>query len=200
MSELVIASRNSGKIKEIKAILKDLKLDILDTGYFKGIPRVVEDGKTLEANASKKARTISKYTKKITIADDSGLEVKMLDGRPGVKSARFAGDEGDPLKNNLKLLRLLDNVPIGKRQARFVCVMCIAKDGKVLKTVKGVCSGRISDEMKGEKGFGYDPLFIPAGYAKTFAELSQSTKNRLSHRYKALRKAKSAIEVLLRKR
>lgn len=197
MKEIVLATRNKDKAREIKRILKDLRATILTLDDFKGVPEVVEDGKTFEDNASKKARVVSKVTHRLTIADDSGLEVDALGGLPGVKSARFAGKGQDYNKNNEKLLKLLEGITARKRKARFVCVISIAKDGKVLDVVRGTCGGRISFERRGKAGFGYDPVFIAPAYGKTFAELGPKIKNRISHRYRALRRAKSAVKRLL---
>ena len=197
VKKIVIATRNKHKVREIKKILKDPNVNILALDNFKNVPEAAEDGKTFEKNASKKAGIVSRYTHCLTIADDSGLEVDALGGRPGVKSARFAGKKSDYGKNNAKLLRMLKGVPFAKRKARFVCVVSIAKDGKVLDVARGTCSGRIGFELKGKTGFGYDPLFISPKHGKTFAELGPKIKNKISHRYKALAKAKSAIKRLL---
>lgn len=194
MREIVVATRNKDKAGEIRRILKDLHVNVLTLDRFKDVPEVVEDGKTFEENASKKARIISRYTHRLTIADDSGLEVDALDGLPGVKSARFAGREQNYSKNNAKLLKLLEGVPSRERKARFVCVISIAKGGRVLDVVRGTCSGRIGFEPKGRTGFGYDPVFISPKYGRTFAQLGPKIKNRISHRYRALEKAKGAIK------
>ncbi len=198
MKELVVATQNKDKVREIKKILKGVRAKILTPDAFGKAPKIAEDGKTFEANASKKARVISRFTHRMTIADDSGLEVRALDGQPGIRSSRFAGGEQDYLKNNRKLLRLLKDVPAGKRGARFVCVIAIAKDGRVLKTVRGTCSGRIAFKMRGKTGFGYDPVFITPEYGRTFAELGPKIKNKISHRYRALMKAKRALRKLLK--
>lgn len=197
MKELVVATQNKDKVREIKHILKNMRAKVLTPDVFGRPPKVIEDGKTFEANASKKARIISKFTGRLAIADDSGLEVKALGGKPGVESARFAGVEQNYLKNNKKLLWLLKKVPVKKRGARFICVIAIAKDGRVLRTVKGTCSGRIALQMRGKTGFGYDPVFMSPKYGKTFAELGPKIKNRISHRYRALVKAKRALKKLL---
>ena len=123
--------------------------------------------------------------------------VGALGGRPGVRSSRFAGEKATYAENNAKLLRLLKKVPAGKRRARFICVISIAKDGKILKTVKGTCGGRIAFEPSGKSGFGYDPVFIDQKYGRTFAELGSEIKNKISHRYHALEKAKKALKKLL---
>ncbi|MDD5680458.1 MAG: XTP/dITP diphosphatase [Candidatus Omnitrophica bacterium] len=197
MKELVAATTNKDKIREIKKILKDLRVKVLTPDYFGTLPEVAENGNTFEANASKKARIISRFTKTLSIADDSGLEVEALGGRPGVRSSRFAGIHATYPQNNAKLLRLLKGVPAAKRKARFVCVIAIARNGKVLKTVKGTCSGKIGFEPKGKSGFGYDPVFIDPKYGKTFAEIGPRIKNTISHRYRALEKAKKALRKLL---
>ena len=197
MKEIVVATRNKDKVKEIRRILKDLNVKIRPLNNFKDIPKIVEDGATFEENASKKAKIISKFTQRLTIADDSGLEVDVLGGKPGVKSSRFAGEEASYNENNAKLLKLLQGVSYSKRSARFVCVISIAKDGKVLNVVRGTCRGKIGFAPKGKTGFGYDPLFVSPKYGRTFAELRPAIKNRISHRYRALEKAKGAIKRLL---
>ena len=197
MKELVVATTNKDKIREIKNILKGLGVKVLTPDEFGASPRIVENGKTFKDNASKKARIISRLTGKLAIADDSGLIVDALGGRPGVRSSRFAGEKAAYAENNAKLLRLLKNVPAGKRKACFVCVIAIAKDGKVLKTVKGMASGKIAFEPSGKSGFGYDPVFIDPKYGRTFAELGPEIKNKISHRYRALMKAKQALKKLL---
>lgn len=183
MPEIIVATSNMHKLKEIRAILKKRV-----TGN--GI-RVNENGKTFEANAIKKVKAIKFKPGQIAIADDSGLMVDCLGGKPGVKSARFATP---PTAVNLcrKLLRVMGKGR-GKRRALFACVIAIAYPSGEIKTVKGTCHGKIIDEMRGKHGFGYDPVFVPDGYKKTFAEMSPRTKNRLSHRGKALRKLKSII-------
>ncbi len=198
VEKIVIASRNRDKAREIRKILGNTELKVLTLDDYRGIPNVVEDGKTFEHNAAKKARIVSRYTGTLTIADDSGLEVDFLNGRPGVKSARFAGIGADYKANNVKLLRLLQTAPPSKRKARFVCVIAIAKEGKLLHIIKGTCRGKIAFSPRGRKGFGYDPLFIPMGYDRTFSELGPAIKDRISHRYRALRKTKTVIKRLLK--
>ncbi len=197
MKELVAATTNKDKVKEIKKILKGLGVKVLTPDAFGLPPEVIENGRTFEENASKKARAISRFTGKLAIADDSGLEVEALSGRPGVRSSRFAGEKVTYADNNAKLLRLLNGVPAAKRKARFICVIAIARYGKVLKTVQGAVTGRIALENRGKTGFGYDPVFIAPKYGKTFAELGPEIKNKISHRYKALDKAKRALKKLL---
>ena len=191
--ELVIATRNKHKLREIKALLKGLPVDVFSLESFKGVPDVIEDGKTLEDNAVKKAVQISRFLKKLAVADDSGLEVEYLNGDPGVYSARFSGKGATYKSNNEKLLRLLKGVPLSKRKACFRCVIVVADKGKVIGVAEGRCSGNIGFESKGHNGFGYDPLFIPGGLKKTFAQIRASRKNKISHRSKALAKAKKII-------
>ena len=193
MFEIVISSRNKEKKRELKALLKGLGIKVLDLNDFPGAPEVKETGKTFEANARLKALKIAKYTKRLTLADDSGLAVKALAGRPGVRSARFAGDKAAYEDNNRKLLKLLKDVPGNKRGAKFVSAVAIAGPKGVAGVVRGECSGRITFSPKGTNGFGYDPVFFSPKFGKTFAELSASQKNSISHRGCALKKARTII-------
>ncbi len=199
MLEIVISSRNKEKKRELRALLKGLKIKVLDLNDFPAAPRVEEKGKTFEENAAAKALKIAKFTKRLTLADDSGLEVKALGGRPGIYSARFAGKNATYEANNRKLLRLLKAVPKPKRRAKFVCVIAIADKDKLVGLVRGECSGWITFEPKGKNGFGYDPVFFSPKYSKTFAQLSSRQKNAVSHRGRALRKAKKVIQRRLRR-
>ncbi len=191
--ELVVATRNKDKLKEIKALLKGLPVEVFSLDSFKGVPEVIEDGLTLEENARKKAVQISRFLNKFVVADDSGLEVEYLDGDPGVYSARFSGKGATYESNNKKLLRLLKNAPLSKRKACFKCVIAVADKGKVIGIAEGRCSGKIGFEPKGDNGFGYDPVFIPDGYKKTFAQMAPARKNKISHRSIALAKARKII-------
>lgn len=191
--ELVVATRNKDKLREIKALLKGLPVEVFSLDSFKGVPEVIEDGKALKDNAIKKAVQVSKFLKKFTVADDSGLEVEALNGSPGVYSARFSGKGATYKSNNEKLLRLLKGVPLAKRKACFKCVIAAADKGRVIGAAEGVCYGKICFASKGDNGFGYDPVFIPDGYKKTFAEMPLAGKNKISHRSKALAKAKKII-------
>jgi XTP/dITP diphosphohydrolase len=199
VQEIVISSRNKDKKRELKALLKGLGVRVLDLNDFPSAPAVKETGKTFEENAKLKALKIARYTKRLTIADDSGLAVDALKGRPGVRSARFAGAGATYKDNNIKLLKLLRNVPAGKRRAKFVSAVAIAVPKGILGTVRGECPGRITLEPKGKKGFGYDPVFYSPGFGKTFAEISAPRKNSVSHRGRALRKARAVILNFLRK-
>ncbi len=197
---LLIGTKNSDKLREIKKLLKKTPIKFSSLKDFPNAPDVVEDGKTFEANARKKARIYSRLTGQLTLADDSGLAVRSLNGRPGVYSARFAGPRCAYQDNNQKLLRLLANKQGKKRQAKFVCVMSLYARGKFVAVVKGECSGQIALSEKGRNGFGYDPVFIPKGFSKTFAELSPAVKNKISHRAKALHAAKGAVLAFLKTR
>jgi len=148
-------------------------------------------------NAVKKAESVAAFTNKWTLADDSGLEVDVLDGRPGVYSARFAGKKQDDRANIRKLLRFMKDVPREKRQARFRCAIAISRPGgEVIKTFNGVCEGLISFKVRGRFGFGYDPVFVIPAYNKTFAELGPAIKDRISHRASALNQARTFISHL----
>ncbi|MFA5778907.1 MAG: XTP/dITP diphosphatase [Elusimicrobiota bacterium] len=187
--KIALATQNKDKIKEIEKIL-DEGFEIIKLKKF---PKIVENGKTLEENAIKKAKTINKLTKMLTLADDSGLEVKALGGRPGVYSARFAGKRCNYSDNNKKLLKLLSNVPCKKRKAKFRTVVAIIFPSGKLKTVEGVVSGYIATQPKGSSGFGYDPVFYYPKLKKTFAQLTTAQKNRISHRAIAFKKAKKIL-------
>lgn len=193
MKSLVIASHNEGKIREIKEILFDLNLDLKSLKDFPDIPEIVEDGKTFEENALKKARVVFSTLQTPVLSDDSGLEVYALNMQPGVYSARFAGEPKDYQKNNQKLLKFLENYHDDERKARFRCVV-VFKTFETEQIVEGFCTGRIITELRGSGGFGYDPLFIPDGYQQTFAELPQDIKNSISHRGSAFNQIKSVIK------
>lgn len=190
---IVLATHNPHKVKEILAIFGDAPITFLTLDNFPGAPEVVEDGKTLEENAQKKAYEIAHFTHHIALADDSGLEVDFLDGMPGVISARFAGANCSFADNNRKLLSLMKGVPTEHRKARFRCVMALAVPKGATQTVEGALNGYITDRLRGEEGFGYDPLFLVPDQGKTLAELAPTVKNGLSHRYKALQAIKPII-------
>jgi XTP/dITP diphosphohydrolase len=188
---MVIASKNKHKLEEIKDILGELPLLIQSMDEV-GLTQleVIEDGETFEENSMKKAKEIMALTGKIALADDSGLAVDVLNGEPGVYSARFSGEGATDRKNNEKLLEMMENVPFEKRTARFVSVISVTfPNGKEI-VVRGECEGMIGFEEKGSHGFGYDPLFIIPEYNKTFSELGTEIKNKISHRAKALEKLK----------
>ncbi len=195
--ELVVASRNQKKVKEIKEILKELNLKITSLQDYPGAPYIIENGKTFRENAEKKARKIARFTQKLTLGEDSGLEVAVLGGKPGVYSSRFSGRDKNDLKNNLKLLSLLQDLPFSKRKARYVCSVALADKDGLIGVVGGTCSGIIGYQMRGSYGFGYDPLFIIPKYKKTFAQLGLRIKHKMSHRFRALTKAKGIIRTYL---
>ncbi len=192
--DILIATRNRHKLDEIRTIFAREGVRLLSTDEVPGLPDVEEDGETFEANALKKARTLREVWGGWTLADDSGLTVDALDGAPGVHSARYAGGHGDTGANNAMLLRELKEA--STRTAQFRCVLALcAPDGREW-TEEGVCPGRIIDAPRGGEGFGYDPLFVPDGYAVTFAEMAGDEKNAISHRGVALAKATVAWQEL----
>ena len=191
--EIIVASRNKGKVREIRKVLKGLGFRIYSLGDFKGVPEIEEDGRSFVENALKKARFYSNYLGKLTLSDDSGLEVDILKGLPGIYSARYAGKRATNRKNNRKLLREMEGIPLSKRGARFKCAIGIAAPDGWEAVVEGSCKGRIGFREVGGRGFGYDPLFILPQFGKTMAQLSIEGKNRISHRGKALRKLKKVI-------
>lgn len=191
---IVAATKNQHKIDEIQAITKEFGMDVVPRDAA-GVPdiEVEEDGDTFEENSEKKAREIQVLCGEITIADDSGLMVDALDGAPGVISARFAGEDASDAQNNEKLLALLETVDEDQRTARFVSVITmIYPDGRKI-VARGECEGHIIYKARGSNGFGYDPLFVPNGYDRTFAELTAEEKNQISHRAKALQKLKGML-------
>ena len=209
---LLIATRNAHKVGEIRAVLGD-RPDCLTLYDFPGAPKVIEDGDTFAGNATKKAVELARWLSNVresktsnqncfVLADDSGLEVDALGGAPGVHSARFAAlDTGKPenspdADNNEKLLRLLKDVPMEKRTARFRCVLAlISVKGANPQLFEGTCEGRIGFGPRGQGGFGYDPLFLPVGFELSFAELGEAVKNGISHRARALARLKSVISL-----
>lgn len=194
MKRIIIASNNQGKIKEIKNIFGDRKLEFLSMNEVGFNQEIIEDQDSFEGNALKKASTVMDVLGEITLADDSGLEVDALNGRPGVFSARFSGEGSSDMENNKKLLRLLKGLPCEARGAQFRCVIVLLLANGQWFMTEGICHGRISDRLCGNKGFGYDPLFIPEGFKKSFAELPRDTKNKISHRFIALNKLKEIME------
>ncbi|WP_134699977.1 XTP/dITP diphosphatase [Ammoniphilus sp. YIM 78166] len=195
---LVLATRNQGKVQELKHMLADTGIEVRGLQDYPDCPEVEEDGLTFQDNAIKKARTISEFLQLPALADDSGLEVDALDGRPGVYSARFAGPQATDQDNNLKLLQLLEDIPMEKRQARFRCVLALALPGdSTVETWEGTCEGLISQEPRGNYGFGYDPLFLLADQGKMMAELTKEEKSSISHRGLAMKKMMKDINNLL---
>jgi len=198
--EVVIATRNPGKFREIKEILGPLGLEVLSLRDFPEIPEILEDGQTFEENAVKKAAAISQQTGRVAIADDSGLAVDALQGRPGVFSSRYAGENASDADRYRKLLKEMGGVPEGQRGAAFMCSVAIASPNGKIEVVKGECRGKIALAPKGNHGFGYDPVFYFPELGKTMAELEPEVKNRISHRARALEKLKSILPKFLQKK
>ena len=190
MKKLVVATRNAGKIRELELLLLGVVELVLPIGSFPGIPDVDEDGATFVENAIKKARVAAQATGLPALADDSGLVVDALGGRPGIFSARFAGSDADDTANNRKLLTDMTGIPSSERTAAFHCVLAFCLPNGDCKTFDGRLPGIILEESQGEEGFGYDPLFLVPEYGQTLAQLSLEIKNKISHRGRALRKFK----------
>lgn len=193
--DLVIATSNQHKLKEFRSLLQGFPVTLLSLKDFSHLPAIVEDGKNFVENALKKALEVARATGKLTIADDSGIEVEALDGRPGVYSARFAGEGAGDAENNAKLLHELEGVSPARRGACFKCVLAIARPGGETDFVEGECRGVIVDAPRGHHGFGYDPVFLVPEYNETFSEMAPELKNRISHRSRALKKL---LEILPR--
>jgi XTP/dITP diphosphohydrolase len=181
---IVLATRNPGKVAELRALLADLPVDLVSAAEVEGAPDVEEDAPTLEGNARKKAEALHRHAGLPALADDTGLEVDVLGGAPGVHSARFAGPDADAERNRARLLRDLEGA--ANRQARFRTVLAFA-DGGDVQFFEGICEGQITEAERGEDGFGYDALFQPEEEARTFAEMPAVAKNQISHRGRALR-------------
>ena len=185
--ELVVATRNVHKTREIQHILGP-DFTLRDLQAFPGIPNIPESGTSFKENAQLKALAASSQLRALVIADDSGLEVDALDGAPGIYSARYAGTNATDTDRINKLLGELARVgATERRRARFRCVVALAHNGNLLETFDGIVEGRIADEVRGDSGFGYDPIFIPDGFEQTFGELPPEVKNAISHRAKAIR-------------
>ncbi len=194
MTQLLVATRNKKKLSEIKEILKGIDLDLLSLGAYKDAPQVLENGKTFQENAVKKAVKLARFTGKLCLGEDSGLCVDALGGAPGIYSARFSGKDKNDIENNLKLLDLLKGLPFSERKAHYLCAVALADRRGLLGVAEGRCSGLIAYELKGSAGFGYDPLFYIPKYKKTFAQLGEKIKHKMSHRYHALKKARRIIQ------
>ena len=196
--ELVLATRNKKKIEEIRRITESLEVRVRTLDDFPGCPDIEENGTTFEENAILKAVTAAKCTGVPALADDSGLEVFALNGAPGVRSARYAGEGGDDAKNVQKLLKCLQGVK--ERNARFVCCIALAHPDGPVNTFLGYAEGIIGTERRGDNGFGYDPVFFPEGYDRTFAEMGDEEKDSLSHRGKALEELRQFFKQKIKKK
>ena len=191
--KLVIATRNTGKLNEIKEILAPLDWEILSLQDFPGIPETIEDGATFAENAAKKAREVARQTGRLSIADDSGLVVDALQGRPGVFSSRYGGETATDEERVQKLLAEMAGIPMGQRQAAFLCTIAVATPNGEVEVLEGECRGLIAFAPRGEHGFGYDPIFFLPELGKTMAEIDPEVKNRISHRARALEKLKVVL-------
>jgi len=194
--ELVLATRNKDKIKEIKEFFKDLNLKIFSIEDFKDIPEIKENGNSFVENSLKKARTVRDYTNRLSLSDDSGLVVFALNGRPGIHSSRYAGEKATYEDNINKLLKEMSDIT--DRKAKFVCVVSIVTPEGEEHILTGEIEGEILKEKRGESGFGYDPVFFVREYNMTFAEMSMELKNKISHRAIALSKAREFLMSLIK--
>lgn len=193
-NELLIATRNAGKVGELKRMLGDFPVRLRDLSEWPEIAEVDEIGSTFEENAALKARGYANQTGLPTLADDSGLEVAALGGAPGVFSARYVGPQASDAERIARLLFELEAAGDAERRARFVCVIALAQPGiEHVKSFAGMCVGHLARESRGSGGFGYDPVFVPEGFAETFGELPSEVKQQISHRARALRQAKSFL-------
>jgi XTP/dITP diphosphohydrolase len=198
MPVLAVGTRNAKKFQELVEILADLPIDVSDLTAWLDAPEVVEDGKTFEENASKKARESARALNQWVLAEDSGLVVPGLNGRPGIYSARYAGKQGDDAANNARLLAELTPLPDDRRAAYYVCVAALADPhGEIHAVTEGRCHGIITHELRGSGGFGYDPLFLIPEYHRTFGELSSRVKHALSHRARSLAQMRPALRRFL---
>jgi XTP/dITP diphosphohydrolase len=193
-TRILLATTNPGKIREIKGFFAGLPVQIFSLDSVRPQTLFPEAAENLRANARGKSLFYSQYTGGLTLAEDSGLEIESLGGAPGVLSARFSGPGATDEKNIRKVLRLLKGVPLPKRRARFVSHLVLSRKGRIIKETRGEVRGTIALQKKGDGGFGYDPIFAYPRLHKTFAEISEQKKNRVSHRGRALRKMKEFLE------
>jgi XTP/dITP diphosphohydrolase len=193
MKKLVVGTHNRDKFKEMKLALEGLGWEIVPAFDFPGAPEVEEDGKTLEENSLKKAKALSEFTGSPALSDDTGLFIDALGGQPGIYAARFAGENCSYEDNVRKALRLLKGVEAGARKAVFRTIITLYDPEKGIRQVSGEVAGVITEEVHGIGGFGYDPIFMPEGFSKTFAEMTLNEKNQISHRGRALQKARQLL-------
>ncbi|MGR3219011.1 MAG: XTP/dITP diphosphatase [Candidatus Anammoxibacter sp.] len=194
--KILIGSTNKKKREEIANIINDLPVQFSLLSDFNNVPDIIEDGKTFKDNAIKKAVGFARWQKTLTVADDSGLEVCALDNRPGVFSARYAGEGATDAMLMTKLLGEMQSIPKNDRIARFKCAIALANPQGLLFVVEAECRGIITKEHRGSNGFGYDPLFYFPGFGKTFAEITAEEKNQVSHRAKALALFKEKLKAM----
>ena len=197
MTKLVLATNNQHKIREIRTLLESIDVELLTLRDIPGVPPLREDGETFQENALMKARIVHEHSKLPALADDSGLEVFYLNMEPGPRSARYAGERATDEQNNEKLLLAMRGVPPRRRHAQFRSVIALVGDG-FAETTEGVCPGHLAESPRGSNGFGYDPIFIPDGSDRTYAELTADEKNAISHRSKSLAAMKEHLMRRLR--
>jgi len=194
---LLLASYNQGKLRELSELLSDIPLRLINLNDFPNLQAVQETGRTFNENASIKASSYAQQTSLLTIADDSGLEVKALGNRPGVFSARYGGSGASDEQRTQELLSEMIALRVQERSARFCCSVAVADElGQIIHLSNGVCEGQIALAARGSDGFGYDPIFVPKGFQQTFAELEPGIKNQISHRAQALRGAREFLRSL----
>lgn len=197
--KIIVATANSGKIREIQALLRELDIELISLLDMPTPPQIEESGTTFEENALKKAQTLATATGMVALADDSGLCVDALGGRPGVHSARYGGLDASDEQKCLLLLEQLRGIPDHLRSAQFVCVMALVTPEGDEYIFRGECKGFITHQLRGNQGFGYDPIFYYPGEGRTFAEMDSVSKNRVSHRGRALERVVRFLRSLPRK-
>jgi XTP/dITP diphosphohydrolase len=193
--KIVFASRNEGKIREISGMLEGMDIELASLNNYDNVPEIAEDGKSFLENALKKARVVSGYTGETVLADDSGLQVDVLGGEPGIYSARYSGESAADAENNKKLLAKLKGIPLENRSASFCCVLVLYRTDGSYDCFEGKWRGQIIDEPRGSNGFGYDPIFLLPDLKMTAAELPAEIKNKISHRGQAFAQLKESLRV-----
>ena len=197
--EIIIATRNRHKVRELARLLALRGIRWRSLAEFPQMPLIEETGRTFDANAVKKARSVARAIGALALADDSGLEVDALHGAPGIRSARFAGEPSDDRANNEKLLRVLEGMPMSRRTARYRCSLALASPTRLLAVTRGTWSGRVATHPAGHRGFGYDPIFLVPRYQRTVGQLPAGVKRRLSHRAQAADRLRPILHRLLRR-
>jgi XTP/dITP diphosphohydrolase len=194
--EVVLATRNTGKVREFLDLMRDLPIQVYSLDAFPQIAHLKEEGITYTENAISKAATVARLTRRVTVADDSGIEIDALEGKPGAQSARFLGDGASDTARNARILRLLLSISAERRTARYRAVVAVALPDGETRTFEGTCEGRIATAPRGSGGFGYDPVFLVPAYGKTMAQLPPGVKNRISHRARAFAAARPYLKAL----
>jgi XTP/dITP diphosphohydrolase len=194
--EVVLATRNEGKVREFVELMRDLPVQIYSLDAFPQIPELAEDGGTYTENAVSKASTVAALTRKVSVADDSGIEVDALSGAPGPQSRRFLGERATDSARNARVLKLLRKVPSAQRTARYRAVVAVALPEGAVRTFEGVCEGQVLTAARGTHGFGYDPIFFVPAFGKSMAQLPVPVKNRISHRARAFAAARPYLRKL----